>query len=96
MSDPVDMFIRFRMYLSLLDDNSMPGDIAKCQPTCRIFVISNLLCKFMGALPPKPPRYFYNGNGRLMSPFALPLAQATFFNCNLFSVVFFLSLPGFR
>ena len=27
---------------------------AKCQPTCRIFMISNLLCKFMGALPPNP------------------------------------------
>ena len=41
-------------------------------------------------------RSYPAGNGRLMSPFALPLAQATFFNCNLFSVVFFLSLPGFR
>ena len=34
---------------------------AKCQPTCRIFVILNLLCKY-GGFAPKPPRYFYNGN----------------------------------
>jgi transposase len=31
---------------------------AKCQPTCRIFVINNLRCKFMGALPPNPQGIF--------------------------------------
>ena len=33
---------------------SMVAGIAKCQPTCRILVIPNLLCTFMGALPPNP------------------------------------------
>ena len=33
---------------------SMVAGIAKCQPSCRILVIPNLLCTFMGALPPNP------------------------------------------
>ena len=32
--------------------------VTLCQPTGRIFVIYNLLCKFMRALPPNPQGIF--------------------------------------
>ena len=48
-------YLKPEITFQILDEFALKiSDNAKCQPTCRILVIPNLLCTFMGALPPNP------------------------------------------